>query len=293
MCEWRAIPSTGGVYEASADGRVRRAVDGEHGASAGYVLKPVVRETGYNVMSVQCEGRKRYRYVHRLVAEAFLGPIPDGLTVNHLDGNKSNNAATNLEYVTITANIRHAIRTGLRDLSGERNPAAKITADTVRQIRTLYSSLGIGHRRLAERMGLNRNTVWAVVSGGAWRSVVVIVLAVLFSSACSLKQAKFAAYAGVTADLATTQRALDIGLREANPLLDVTGEPMLTSAAVSAAVFGAAAWAEKHDPDGALWFYRYVAIVRGGMAVWNASRIIKHHNHKQAPPVSVGMTVRF
>ena len=39
-----------------------------------------------------------------------------------------------------------------------------------------------------------------------------------------------------------------------------------------------------------------VAIVRGGMAVWNASRIIKHHNHRpnqKAPPVSVGMTVRF
>lgn len=113
---------------------------------------------------------------------------------------------------------------------------------------------------------------------------------------CTLGQAKLAAYAGVTADLATTQRALDIGLREANPLLDVTGEPMLTSAAVSAAVFGVAAWAEKHDPDGALWFYRYVAIVRGGMAVWNASRILKHHNHRptpKAPPVSVGVAVRF
>lgn len=123
----------------------------------------------------------------------------------------------------------------------------------------------------------------------------VLALALL-TSACTLGQAKLAAYAGVAADLATTQRALDIGLREANPLLDVTGEPMLTSAAVSVAVFGAAAWAEKHDPDGALWFYRYVAIVRGGMAVWNASRIIKHHNHRptsKTPPVSVGMTVRF
>lgn len=296
MCEWRAIPSTGGVYEASADGRVRRAVDGEHGASAGYVLKPIVRATGYNVMSVQCGGKKLYRYVHRLVAEAFLGPIPDGLTVNHLDGNKSNNAVANLEYVTITENIRHAIRTGLRDLTGERNPSAKITADMVREIRRLYSSLGIGHRRLAERMGLNRNTVWAVVSGGAWRSVAVVVLAVLFSGACSLHQAKFAAYAGVTADLATTQRALDIGLREANPIIAATGEPLAFSAVTSLALLGGAAWAEQYDEKGATWFYRFVAFTRGGMAVWNASRIIKHHNHRptsKAPPVSVGMTVRF
>ena len=124
----------------------------------------------------------------------------------------------------------------------------------------------------------------------------LVALLALSLPGCTLGQAKVAAYAGVAADLATTQRALDIGLREANPLLDVTGEPMLTSAAVSAAVFGAAAWAEKHDPDGALWFYRYVAIVRGGMAVWNASRIIKHHNHRppeKLPPVSAGIAVRF
>lgn len=111
-----------------------------------------------------------------------------------------------------------------------------------------------------------------------------------------LLAASLAFAAATAADCVPTARALKAGLREANPLLDVTGEPMLTSAAVSAAVFGAAAWAEKHDPDGALWFYRYVAIVRGGMAVWNASRIIKHHNHRptpKAPPVSVGMTVRF
>ncbi len=55
----------------------------------------------------------RTRKVHRLVAEAFIGPIASGLTVNHLDGNKANNDVENLEIVTRAENSQHAMRTGL------------------------------------------------------------------------------------------------------------------------------------------------------------------------------------
>ena len=125
--------------------------------------------------------------------------------------------------------------------------------------------------------------------------LLVALLAVSLSG-CSLKQAKLAAYAGVVGDLATTQRALDIGLREANPIIAATGEPLAFSAVTSLMLLGGAAWAEQYDEEGATWFYRWVAFARGGLAVWNTTRILKHHNHRptpKAPPVSVGMTVRF
>lgn len=48
--------------------------------------------------------------VHRLVALVFIGPRPDGHEINHLDGNPSNNALSNLEYVTPIANRHHAFR---------------------------------------------------------------------------------------------------------------------------------------------------------------------------------------
>ncbi len=125
--------------------------------------------------------------------------------------------------------------------------------------------------------------------------LLVALLAVSLSS-CTLGQAKLAAYAGVTADLVTTQSAINSGLREANPLLDATGEPVAFSAVTSLALLGGAAWAEQYDEKGATWFYRWVAFARGGLAVWNTTRILKHHNHRtpdKLPPVSVGMTVRF
>ena len=53
------------------------------------------------------------RYVHHLVAEAFIGARPQGFQLNHLDGVKANNAAKNLEYTTPMQNIHHAIRLGL------------------------------------------------------------------------------------------------------------------------------------------------------------------------------------
>lgn len=125
--------------------------------------------------------------------------------------------------------------------------------------------------------------------------LLVALLAVSLSG-CSLQQAKVAAYAGVVGDLVTTQRAIDLGLREANPIIAATGEPVAFSAVTSLMLLGGAAWAEQYDEEGATWFYRWVAFARGGLAVWNTTRILKHHNHRptpNAPPVSVGIQVRF
>lgn len=52
--------------------------------------------------------------VHRLVADAFLEPLGNTeMTVNHKDGNRNNNNVSNLEWLTIGDNIRHAFATGL------------------------------------------------------------------------------------------------------------------------------------------------------------------------------------
>jgi hypothetical protein len=56
--------------------------------------------------------RKVLRDIHDLVALAFLGPRPAGMVINHIDGNKTNNVPSNLEYVTQKENIAHSYRTG-------------------------------------------------------------------------------------------------------------------------------------------------------------------------------------
>ena len=69
---------------------------------------------GYRYVTLCRKGDCKKRYVHRLVLDAFIGPCPKGLEANHLDGDKLNNYASNLEYVTRSENAFHALRMGLR-----------------------------------------------------------------------------------------------------------------------------------------------------------------------------------
>lgn len=72
-------------------------------------------------------------YIHRLVAEHFIKGQFDGATVNHLDGDKSNNRATNLEWISRADNTRHQWATGLgrsRKWKVSPNDVAAIRAST-------------------------------------------------------------------------------------------------------------------------------------------------------------------
>lgn len=62
---------------------------------------------------VYANTKHKNKRLHQLVAEAVYGPKPEGMTVNHKDGNKLNNHPSNLEYATHAENIEHATRLGL------------------------------------------------------------------------------------------------------------------------------------------------------------------------------------
>ena len=104
--EWRPVAGYDGLYSVSNLGRIRRE-----------------RPVPARLLIPRWNSRRRYaalhlpggdRYLHVLVAEAFLGPCPKGKEANHRDGDRKNNAASNLEYMTHSQNIRHALRLGLR-----------------------------------------------------------------------------------------------------------------------------------------------------------------------------------
>lgn len=69
--------------------------------------------TGYARVALYKDGKAWSKSVHRLVAEAFLPNPENKPQVNHKDGNKLNNNVDNLEWVTGSENIQHALRTGL------------------------------------------------------------------------------------------------------------------------------------------------------------------------------------
>ena len=79
----------------------------------GRVLKNGRNQKGYNHTQVSIDGRCKTIIIHRKVYETFIGSIPLGYEVNHIDGNKENNHFTNLELLTHKDNMIHAVRTGL------------------------------------------------------------------------------------------------------------------------------------------------------------------------------------
>lgn len=122
--EWRPVVGFEGLYEVSSLGDVRRigpAAKTGHGRGGGAVIGRHVRKHmipgGYWHVQLWRKGGPKTLLVHRVVAAVFIGPLPDGKEVNHLDGDKANNAATNLEYVTRSENMQHAYRTGLRKVT--------------------------------------------------------------------------------------------------------------------------------------------------------------------------------
>lgn len=90
--------------------------------------------------------------------------------VNHVDGDKLNNHASNLEYITTEANIAHARANGMLSAKGSRNNKAKLTDDAVRAIRRAYA-LGARQVDLAESYGVNQTTVSLIVRRKGWSHV--------------------------------------------------------------------------------------------------------------------------
>jgi hypothetical protein len=168
MEKWKPIHSLNCNYEASNLGRIRRAV-GSRGTTKGRICAIGTMPAGYKVVSVQHDKQTVTRLVHRLVAEAFFGLPPADYEVNHKDSDKSNNRLENLEYVTRSENLQHAVReTGA--YRGERNSQAIINEALVRKIREQHAN-GMGYKRLAKHFGLSWHIVRGVAARITWKHV--------------------------------------------------------------------------------------------------------------------------
>lgn len=177
--EWRDIPGYEGLYQVSSDGQVKRLeaiVQRKNGSGLSnreHLLAPRVKNSGYLFVSLSKSNKRQNAYIHHLVAYAFVGARPDGYDINHVDGNKLNNAAINLEYVTRTENMRHAREKGLHDNRGEKQWKAKLSDDDAYMIKTVgilcLDEISVSY--MARHYGVSVNTIWCVVNGKTFKHI--------------------------------------------------------------------------------------------------------------------------
>lgn len=136
----------------------------------GNILASTTSKNGYHyiVMEQRTRGIKMTIRIHRAVAFAFCEGYQEGFTVNHIDGNKDNNAASNLEWLSHKNNIRHAYRLGLRK-NNHRKP--KIPHEDREKLQKMAAE-GVRIKDLSAMYNVNHSSMIAFLRGRQKKTVI-------------------------------------------------------------------------------------------------------------------------
>lgn len=102
---WKDVPDYEGLYQVSDLGNIKSAY-------SNIILKPSVDRYGYVRFSATKNKKQKTLRIHRIVMNVF-NPTKAFMQINHIDGNKANNALSNLEWCTDSENKKHAYAAGL------------------------------------------------------------------------------------------------------------------------------------------------------------------------------------
>lgn len=161
---WRPVIDFNGRYVVSSEGQVKSLLTGR-------ILSPGRTSRGYLSVSLYRSVVPKQAVslsVHRVVWNAFVGPVPAGMQINHIDGDKLNNRLANLECVTQGENIVHAIgHIGVRRYRGQEHANAKLAERDIVKIKQA-AAIGFGKRMLARAFRVSDKTIANILNGTAW-----------------------------------------------------------------------------------------------------------------------------
>lgn len=171
--EWRAVVGYEGIYEVSNYGKVRRVARatgyGNRKLKVMFLTSDSRSTKGYPIVGIRKDGKTKTRYVHKLVAQAFI-PNPLNLPeVDHEKGNKEDSRAWMLKWVTRAQNIENALALDLfAHRHGEENPNVKLTEKQVLEIR---ARSGERIADIADEFGISWSQVKSIRNRKTWKHI--------------------------------------------------------------------------------------------------------------------------
>ena len=136
----------------------------------GRILKLALHDFGYQVVRLSRDRVGHMRYVHDLVAAAFIGPKPPGQQVCHGPNGPADNRPSELRYGTRSSNMADCVRDGT-DQRGIKHHNAKLNDAAVREIRERYAAGGVTLEQLGDEYGVTFSNVAMVVRRDTWQHV--------------------------------------------------------------------------------------------------------------------------
>jgi hypothetical protein len=164
---WKDIEGYEGLYKVSKFGRIFSFYDNR-------ILNPKPRKSKYLIIGLYKDGVRITYRVHRLVAEAFIPNPLNKATVNHRDGNKSNNNVWNLEWATHKENTKHAWDNDLMSAHGNigiQNGMCILTPIQVLEIREKWAYGNYAQKQLCDEYGISRGGLYGIITRRTWKHI--------------------------------------------------------------------------------------------------------------------------